>query len=871
MSDEVAIPNEFWGRLGDLYPPNVWPLEEDAVRAILPCVLKALSPRYRVAEPIGVGGAGIVMKLLDTNLQINVALKMARPVRGRESVLNEIIASEISRLRDSSHPNIISIFYQGAAEWQGQIWPYYVMEYLNGALDAFDYVRQQHPHAPTLKSVIRQVLEGLKHLHDRKTIHGDVKLENVLVAPNGQVKLSDLGSARLLDEGPEETVLPFTVPWAHPHLTALTYETSVTDRDRARVTIRRSSLRKAFDLYALGQNLRRVLGFYDPSEVRALPPYVRAYMELMACRMLDGLNRDEECALGLPRSCFGELKYGEEDIARVVEDARKLTGEYAIHDVIPELDHHFPTTIQVSSAGSPAFTEGVAAILKSEPMKRSGVITQLGLICRVYPTARHSRLEHVLGTFANVCRYVDALWNDRINPLFRQLVSEQDVKAVLVAALCHDVGYYPSAHDFDEACEDIFSHRMLTNRIMAGELLAPGMDELFHAIQNEWQVLPSRVAEILSVSPADLDEPFVDRLLHTLIDGPIDADKLDYLVRDSVNLSVPYGHGIDLDRLLKCLTVAFRPEGDRTFVTVGIHEKGKVPAESVAFARYALFGAVYWHHTVRAMKAMLHRAIWNAIPKEQGNVDKRTSAYKAFCRSFVEFAHSALPATVTQGSLWAEQVGTALPAAPDIPPTDLRMIHWLHEKTDAEGKSLLRMICERRLFKRLLVLSSGRTQDLWHGLVELAKDASCAELINLQNEVQRGLIRVLSAQKARAETEPGRTVSALAPDVIEAVEAMDTRGDVLFLVDIPRQRPGSQVELCYLPEHRRGAPFVARSEKAGLEYSKIWADLSESLLASIGKVRVFCHPVISDTAEAGLSRGDIEGVLGTALRHVKSS
>jgi len=40
---------------------------------------------------------------------------------------------------------------------------------------------------------------------------------------------------------------------------------------------------------------------------------------------------------------------------------------------------------------------------------------------------------------------------------------------------------------------------------------------------------------------------------------------------------------------------------------LGIHEKGKVPAESVAFARYAMFGQVYWHHAYRSIKAMLHR------------------------------------------------------------------------------------------------------------------------------------------------------------------------------------------------------------------------------------------------------------------------
>ncbi|MCA9518393.1 MAG: hypothetical protein KC635_25840, partial [Myxococcales bacterium] len=98
-----------------------------------------------------------------------------------------------------------------------------------------------------------------------------------------------------------------------------------------------------------------------------------------------------------------------------------------------------------------------------------------------------------------------------------------------------------------------------------------------------------------------------DRLLQSVISSAIDADKMDYLWRDSVHLGVPYGRNYDRDRLLSALTVT--DAGDALAVT----DKGVVSAEIFLFCRYTMFSEVYWHHTVRSVSAMLEAAFADIV------------------------------------------------------------------------------------------------------------------------------------------------------------------------------------------------------------------------------------------------------------------
>jgi HD superfamily phosphohydrolase len=89
-----------------------------------------------------------------------------------------------------------------------------------------------------------------------------------------------------------------------------------------------------------------------------------------------------------------------------------------------------------------------------------------------------------------------------------------------------------------------------------------------------------------------------------MLSGPIDVDKIDYLMRDSLHAGVPYGRHFDRRRLIGSLCL--NEAGD----AVAITDKGKTAAEMMVFARYVMFSEVYWHHAVRSATAMLQRAIF---------------------------------------------------------------------------------------------------------------------------------------------------------------------------------------------------------------------------------------------------------------------
>ena len=436
-------------------------------------------------------------------------------------------------------------------------------------------------------------------------------------------------------------------------------------------------------------------------------------------------------------------------------------------------------------------------------LRRLAGVSQLGFISLVYPTATHSRFEHVLGTFTNVLRYCDTLYNDALNPLFKQIMTEQDIVAVLLAALLHDLGQYALAHDLQEASGDMFEHEGIAIGILNGEFGEAYGQNLRDVIRRDWGVEPERVAKIIGTSPNKLDLPIKDRILSTIISGPIDADKLDYLVRDSTNLNVPFGLAIDFKRLLQCLTVIYKAQDHKLFVALGIHEKGKVPAESVAFARYAMFGTVYWHHTSRAAKAMLHRAVWEGLPQRT-----QRGTYKNYRTQLIAF--------VLTGSRGEEQkelfdLHIAHEELSQVLPSDREIIDWLSQRTSEPGKRLLRMLIERQLFRRVLVLSEAKS-NIWKKLLSI-RERHHDTIIELQREVQKGVVEhILSGNFGEREE---RT----------ALKRSHDAGDILVLIDVPTQRPG--VEFHYNTFQnptarifwRNGRSLLRLEELGHLEYA----------------------------------------------------
>ncbi len=236
-------------------------------------------------------------------------------------------------------------------------------------------------------------------------------------------------------------------------------------------------------------------------------------------------------------------------------------------------------------------TDRVRAIIDSGEFRRLAKISQLGLVGLVYPAAIHTRFEHSLGVYRLALLFLRQLSYDR---RFEAIISPADAELFIVAALLHDLGHWPFCHPI----EDIRLPSVPQHELFANSFLLEG--EIADALREDWGLQPRDVVALLSGKPRDAKS----RLLVSMLSGPIDIDKMDYLARDSLHAGVPYGRNFDQGRLIGSLCLNAQGDG------LAITEKGKTAAEMMVFARYVMFSEVYWHHGVRAATAMLQRAFY---------------------------------------------------------------------------------------------------------------------------------------------------------------------------------------------------------------------------------------------------------------------
>ena len=181
-------------------------------------------------------------------------------------------------------------------------------------------------------------------------------------------------------------------------------------------------------------------------------------------------------------------------------------------------------------------------------------------------------------------------------PRFAETVSPHQAEVLLAAALLHDVGHWPFCHPI----EDMSLPELPPHESFASEFLAPN-GELAEVLRSQWQVDP---ADVLDILVARTDKR-AWRLLRSILSGPIDIDKMDYLGRDSQHAGVPYGQNFDRSRLMQSLLVNSAGDG------LAISSKGKTAAELMVFARYVMFSEVYWHHAVRSATSMFARSFFS--------------------------------------------------------------------------------------------------------------------------------------------------------------------------------------------------------------------------------------------------------------------
>jgi HD superfamily phosphohydrolase len=247
--------------------------------------------------------------------------------------------------------------------------------------------------------------------------------------------------------------------------------------------------------------------------------------------------------------------------------------------------------VRIPSELDVPLTSRVRAIVDSGEFRRLARISQLGLVSLVYPAAIHTRFEHSLGVYRLALLFLRQLSYDE---RFAAVISSSDAETFIAASLLHDLGHWPFCHPI----EDIQLPSVPQHELFANSFLLEG--EIADALRDDWGISPRDLVSLLSGKPRD----HRSRLLASMLSGPIDIDKMDYLARDSLHAGVPYGRNFDQGRLIGSLCL--NEQGDGLAIT----DKGKTAAEMMVFARYVMFSEVYWHHGVRAATAMLQRAFY---------------------------------------------------------------------------------------------------------------------------------------------------------------------------------------------------------------------------------------------------------------------
>lgn len=291
-------------------------------------------------------------------------------------------------------------------------------------------------------------------------------------------------------------------------------------------------------------------------------------------------------------------------------------------------------------------------LLDSPLLQRLRGIKQLGLAHTVYPGACHTRLEHVLGVLEASERMLRALERNAAHhrsfgadsdPNVPQ-VDDFDRCSIRTAALLHDVGHGSMSHVSERMIEDLLDEREAIRNVLreldgvakiaAAELMSvlivlsePMRGVFEHANfsnAKDRSDLPSAIAARIIGARNHLRAGY----LSGIISGPVDADKIDYMARDSHHAGLPVG--LDINRLINTLEVVVvtsqnapkdllqraSNEPNGRFYEMGISLAGVGAYEQFVIGRVILYDRVYHHHKIRSAEAMAIELIRVAQAKQ---------------------------------------------------------------------------------------------------------------------------------------------------------------------------------------------------------------------------------------------------------------
>ncbi|MDQ0723411.1 HD superfamily phosphohydrolase [Paenibacillus sp. W4I10] len=217
-------------------------------------------------------------------------------------------------------------------------------------------------------------------------------------------------------------------------------------------------------------------------------------------------------------------------------------------------------------------------LINTPEFQRLRRIRQLGTSYLTFHGAEHSRFSHSLGVYEITRKIISQFERSH----YSDWPKEEKIVA-LCAALLHDLGHGPFSHSIEEAFD--MNHEEWTCRIITGDT------EVGAILRRYAPDFPEKVASVIQKT---YEKPIVVNL----VTSPLDADRMDYLLRDAYFTGVNYGT-IDLDRILRML----RPYHGR----IVVKESGMHAVEDYLMSRYQMYWQIYFHPVTRSSEIILRQ------------------------------------------------------------------------------------------------------------------------------------------------------------------------------------------------------------------------------------------------------------------------
>ncbi|WP_413406656.1 HD domain-containing protein [Paenibacillus amylolyticus] len=217
-------------------------------------------------------------------------------------------------------------------------------------------------------------------------------------------------------------------------------------------------------------------------------------------------------------------------------------------------------------------------LINTPEFQRLRRIRQLGTSYLTFHGAEHSRFSHSLGVYEITRKIISQFERSH----YSDWPKEEKIVA-LCAALLHDLGHGPFSHSIEEAFD--MNHEDWTCRIITGDT------EVGAILRRYAPDFPEKVASVIQKT---YEKPIVVNL----VTSPLDADRMDYLLRDAYFTGVNYGT-IDLDRILRML----RPYHGR----IVVKESGMHAVEDYLMSRYQMYWQIYFHPVTRSSEIILRQ------------------------------------------------------------------------------------------------------------------------------------------------------------------------------------------------------------------------------------------------------------------------